>query len=152
MSDSSSLLPRCAAIREIAAAVADRTSFLLFPPRNAAVDMADALRGIEWVALLDNGQDTILRTQQPGAVAIAESFMPVGAVFLVPKTVPAAKISEALGHPIPEDGSQDLLMTSRPGSGELAWPTLFVEALEEAQPDEAVRLRTASLVYERGRN
>lgn len=131
MPASSTVVPRRTAVSEIVGALADRTAFVVLPPRGRAADVAGAMRRIEWVALMDNGTHAVARTTHPRLVAMAESLGSIAAVFLVPKTVPAADLGRALGSEIPDDGSRDLLLLADDGADELAWPDLFVAALQQ---------------------
>jgi hypothetical protein len=109
-------VPRAEAVRAIAAHVADRTAFVISAPPAMVESAARCLRGIgTGDCYMDNGLDAVFRLS--GAyVALAEvmaGLLPgtAAAVFTVPKTVPAARLSEALqGQPVPGDGSRDLVL------------------------------------------
>jgi hypothetical protein len=138
-------VPRAAAVRAIAAHVADRTAFVISAPPAILESAAHCLSGIgEGDCYMDNGLDAVFRLSGQ-YVALAEvmaGLLPdlTAAVFTVPKTVPAARLSEALqGHPIPEDGSQDLVLLHA-DENRVEFPLLLVEALARVDPDIAMQL------------
>ena len=148
MPASPTVMPRRVAVREVVAALADRTAFVVIPPPGRTADIARRLRRVAWTALLDNGH-AVLRCTHAASVELGECLFTPGAVILVPKTVPADELGRALGSPLPDDGSQDLVfLQDRPG---YTWPVLFLDALEEVDAPwaqaiwaEAVRTVAAS--------
>ena len=88
--------PRETAVRAVADALVDRTSFVATVPPGALATVADALARIpRWTAWLDCGLDTVLRvddarTVTSTAALFAITGAPVLAVVTIPKTVPAA--------------------------------------------------------------
>lgn len=138
---------RAAAIRDIADALADRTSFVVTVPPGMVTGIAAALVDVPlWTVLLDNGLDTVLRLVDThdftAAVTVGAALgLPLAGVVLVPKTVPAELLGGAIGQAVPADGSRDLLVIGDPATGPIAWPRLFVDALARVDPAGAAQLR-----------
>ncbi len=94
---------------------------------------------------LDCGLAAVLRVDDARTITgtaalLAITGTPVVAVVLIPKTVPAKRISKALGCPVPADGSRDLLVVGEGHDEPAAWPMLFVDALADADPTAAAQL------------
>lgn len=140
------LLNRDKAVRQIADHIADRDSYVITvpPTKLGALAAALAKHVPSWNAYLDNATGMILRTPLAGTVRFAERFAPTAAVVTVPKTIPAGRLSEALGQPVPPDGSQDIVILCTPGQA-IFFPTVFVDALDIVDPHVAARLRANQL-------
>lgn len=148
-------VPREEAVQALAAAIADRTHFIVSLPPSLIAECVLAARFAKlpsgWRVYFDNGMSTTLSVDTPKLVEAVElgAFMaPFGSlvgVATIPKTTPARRIREALGvsEEIPHDGSRDLLMIHEP---RLAWqgffyPMLLVEALDIVDPTVAMQIR-----------
>jgi hypothetical protein len=104
------MTPREVAVRSIADGIADRTSFVATVPPGMLATVAAALARIpSWTAWLDCGLDAMLcvdgaRLVADTAALFAITGTPVVAVVTICKTVPAKRISKALGCPVPPTG------------------------------------------------
>jgi hypothetical protein len=143
------LVPRGQAVADITARIVDRDAFVVSVPPAALATAADrlaAIPGCTWYA--DNGTSGVLRltTEALPVVAVFEALLPgaTAAVAIVPKTVRAADLAAVLGHPIPADGSQDLVML-QDSDAVINWPALLVAALDRASPGFAARLAANDL-------
>ena len=63
------------------------------------------------------------------------------AVWVIPKTVAAARVGSALGGDIPADGSRDLIMITTHDGGRMAYPMILVDAIGQADPQAAADIR-----------
>lgn len=142
------LITRRAAVDAIARHLADRTAFVVFAPPAQLAETVRRLHAVpDWTGYLDTGDPLVTEADSAMCVALgalAGVFgVPTAAVFVVPKTVPAARLGRALGHLIPADGSQDVIGVV---DGErVAWPLLLVDALERVDPAAAAHLHANSL-------
>jgi hypothetical protein len=137
---------RARAIKDIADALADRTSFVLVVAQHLNETVGSALDGIDANVYIDGGIDSVLRTDQPRAlIPMSALAKQCAAVILVPKTVSAGELSAALGTPVADDGSQDVvyLIEGYDESGYANVPQLFLEALKRLGPDDVARVRPA---------
>lgn len=136
------LMNRSRAVREIADRIADRTHFVMISPTHRLArlvyDLAEQTP--QWCAYLDSGSGMVLRTPHAGTVAAIKVFIETAGVVTVPKTVPAAKLAAVVDQPVPEDGSQDLVVLYEPGEP-MFWPTLFVNAIDLVDPKAAATIR-----------
>lgn len=140
------VIPRESAVRRIAAHIADRDAFIVVVPPGLLDTLAAGLVDVpDWTGYADNGTRMVLRTDQPGALLVVEAVSVATAVVIVPKTVPAGVLAEALGQEIPADGSQDLVLLHEDERGPLIWPRLFVDALEIVDPAVAAHLHANDL-------
>jgi hypothetical protein len=139
-------VPRAEAVRDIAAHVADRDAFVLAVPPDALAGATDALRNVRGATCyLDCGLPGVIRVRGPHlaqTTALARS-QPAGtaaAVFVVPKTLPGARLQELLRCPvdIAADGSQDLLMIQTRDCFDL--PALLVDAIGKYDPGFAASM------------
>lgn len=137
-------IARARAVKNIAAALADRHSYVLTLDPRLNTEAAEALDGIDTTIYVDQGTDPILRTNDPRLLAVTAALIPCVAVILIPKTVPAAILSEALGEHVPDDGSQDILILGSP-EPPMTWPLLFVDALQRVDPTAANTIRAAHI-------
>lgn len=144
-------IPRPQAIKEIATHLADRDTFVIIIPPDLIGSAAHALRHTDTTYYLDNGTPFLLCTSRTGTSRLnvprliaALNMSPTVCVATVPKTVPAIELSKALAQPIPEDGSQDVVILQRPGHP-VVWPMVFVDALEIVDPEAAKSIRAADL-------
>jgi hypothetical protein len=62
-------------------------------------------------------------------------------VWVIPKTVTAARVGNALGRDIPPDGSQDLIMITTADGKHMAYPVILVDAIEQVDPAAAADIR-----------
>lgn len=140
------LIPRHEAVRAVADAVADRTSFVVLVPPALMRAVARSLSGIpRWRALVDNGTETVLSTNLPGLLPMSGLLSPTSGVLLIPKTVSARRIGRAFGQHVPADGSRDLLHLTEPGGRSTGYPGLFVAALDSVDPTSAAAIRAAAV-------
>jgi hypothetical protein len=138
-------LDRAAAIRRIADHLADQDAFVITVPPHELNAFGHSIKNVQsWTAYLDNGTGHILRTDTPGALLVAELLFPTAAVVVVPKTVPATVLSEALGQEVPADGSRDIVILTSQG-GPTYYPMLFINALDIVSPSTAALLRANHL-------
>jgi hypothetical protein len=144
-------LPRAEAVRRVAAHLADRDAFVVVG--GTLGDHTDqwlaALAAVpEWHAYLDHGGPHVMRVAGPDVARVRLLTEAVGLdtlpVAVVPKTVPAARIAEALGHPVADDGSQDIVAVSGE-RGRVDWPALFVDAVAVVEPRAAMQIRAADV-------
>jgi hypothetical protein len=140
------VIARADAVRDIAAHLADRTAFVVFTGPDLMSAVAARLDPVEgWTGYADNGMPVVLRARSSEAFVAAEVMkalagMPMVAVFIVPKSVPAKVPSEALGQEIEADGSRDIIAIHG-DDGRVIWPMLFVDALDLVDPVAASQLR-----------
>ncbi len=135
-------LDRDRAVADIASAIADRTAFVILGPPHMLPALGYRLTSMpDWTAYIDSGNPLVLRSQDAVTLCIVPTLLPAAAVVTVPKTVPAAALSEALGQHVPDDGSRDLVMLHDGDAQPIVWPMLFVDALERVDPKAAAQLR-----------
>jgi hypothetical protein len=144
------LLPREDAAAQIAGYLADRTAYVIAVPPALVTSAAGRLAGIgtcRWYA--DNGALTlVLRGRAIAAAGAVGALAPdaTTAVAVVPKAVPARRLSGVLGHEIPADGSKDLVMLAgEDQAGTYTWPMLLVLALDRVYPGTAARITASAL-------
>jgi hypothetical protein len=139
-------VPRATVEKRLAGHIADRDAFVIVGcPPDWVGELAETLREIStWTGYLDAGISTVLRTSNPGVLTLVAALAPVAVVVTIPKTVPAAEIAAALGQPIPDDGSQDLVMLCDPDRPAI-WPVLFVDALAKVDPKTAATIYASDL-------
>ncbi|MBF9073167.1 hypothetical protein [Streptacidiphilus fuscans] len=142
-SNDTSMISREEATQNIAAALKNKTHFIATVPPGMAGEAAELLEGLPgFLIILDQGTDLVLATSSASVVAATDTLTPrqSAAVALVPKTVGTAAISECFGQEIPDDdGSQDILNLS--DGGEVAYPTLFIDAVDLVDPLGAAQMR-----------
>lgn len=63
-------------------------------------------------------------------------------MWVIPKTVPAARLGKALGSDIPADGTRDLIMLTLDDGKHMAYPMILVAAIERVDPAAAAGIRT----------
>ncbi|WP_405017383.1 hypothetical protein OHV05_10115 [Kitasatospora sp. NBC_00070] len=144
-----SLTWRTKAVRRVADALADRTSFVITIPPGTAQALASSLAQMfPWTAYLDNGTGEVLATSDAGSLEMTDLFFPVSGVLLVPKTVPASALSRVVGQTVPADGSQDIIVLIDRDGGSTVWPWLFIEALALVDPDAAAQIKAETRVDE----
>lgn len=137
-------IDRGQAVHRIAAHLADRDSYVITVPPDLVDTVAENLASIpERTLYLDGGLPAVLRTDQASVLAVTGALTATAAVLVVPKTVPAAALTKALGQHVPEDGSQDIVVLM--ADGPIVWPLLFVDALEVVDPRAAGQLRASNL-------
>lgn len=141
---------RDVAVTDIAARLADRDAFVLLGQPDATRAIGERIdQAGDWTCYIDNGTDNVLRINDLTRLALATTVtatlgLPTVAVFLVPKTVPAKVLADALGQEIPADGSRDIIgLYER--EHPLIWPMMFVEALERVDPQAALVLHANAL-------
>lgn len=137
-------ISRATAVTTVAGHIADRDAFVITVPPNVLGDVTHGLRDVDgWTAYLDSGTPVILQTDRVSVLAVTGAIILSAAVVTVPKTVPAAVLSKALGQTIPDDGSQDLVVLHGADGEPIVWPLLFVDALDQVDPIAAAQLRAA---------
>lgn len=136
---------RARAVRNIGDAIADRTSFVIVVSPDMNETAAVALDGIPATVYVDNGIDVVLRTDDPRLILPMDVLTGCAVVVLVPKTIPATELSEALGRPIPDDGSQDIIYLMDNQARLMGWPRMFIDALKRVDPAMAESIRAAAL-------
>ncbi len=140
----STVMPRDSAVREIGTRVGDQTAFIIAVPPDALARVARALRGLPGTdCYLDIGASGVFSLRSPHLAEVATLVrgQPPGtacAVFTVPKTIPARRLSKLLGVEIPADGSQDLVMIQTRGLFDL--PALLVDAIGVHDPRFAAEI------------
>ena len=138
------IVPREAAVREIAGHIADRDAFIIGVPPGALAFATKVLRKLDGSACyLDIGVPvvTVLRSPNLGEAAdMAATQMPgtAIAVYTIPKTIPARHLSRLVGRDIPADGSQDLIMLQDCEAAN--WPTLLLDAIGRVDPQFAATM------------
>jgi hypothetical protein len=153
-----SIISRRKAISELAAQLADQTSFVVVVEPRFVAAAFDRFKNIPtWVGYIDNGQLGVWQARAKGdltaASAVASAVVrmityaeSLGAEFVavitVPKTVPAAELTAALGAELPTDGSADIFPLWSEGE-QVTWPTLFVDALGKIDPRAAAEIRVS---------
>ncbi|GAA2347238.1 hypothetical protein [Dactylosporangium salmoneum] len=147
---SAEVIDHATAVDRIADCYADRTAFIVLAGLNLDLHVARRLDPFAaWTAYVINTSGMVLVTGDL-QLLIAQSTLAdiVGAqsitMFTVPKTVPARKLSKALGQEIPTDGSRDILICSAPGEP-IVWPMVFVEVLRRVDPKAAASLEANDL-------
>lgn len=142
------VVPRAAAVRAVANAIADRAHFVIAVPPDHVASVIDRLAGIPrgWTAYVDNGSPMVLVTGEPGAAVLLDLVGgAVVAVVTVPKTTSAAVLGGALSQPVPDDGSQDLVIIHDFEPGPMCWPMIFVDAIERVDPAVAAQLHASDI-------
>ena len=140
-------IARGRAVKDIADALADRHSYVLHVDPALNQDASAALEGIDATTYIDNGTDIALKTDQSAVLAVTSMLVPSAAVVLVPKTVAPALLSEALGRPIPDDGSQDIIFLHSTAESEpTTWSLLFLDALDRVDAVLASQIRAAEVI------
>ena len=64
-------------------------------------------------------------------------------VWVVPKSVPAARLGKALGASIPADGSRDLIGLTAGDGKHATYPLILAEAIERVDPAATAHIRGA---------
>ncbi|MDJ0341777.1 hypothetical protein [Streptomyces sp. PH10-H1] len=130
------------AVKRIADHIADRDSYVITVPPDALTSFAHRLCDIpDWNAYLDNGTGTVLHTGHALTLLACDLIIETAAVVIVPKTVPTAVLTEAVGRDVPADGSQDIVILTGPAGRPVFWPLLLVDAIEIVDPAVAAQLR-----------
>lgn len=140
-------IARARAVKDIAAALADRSAFVAMVSPDVLKTVAARLHLIPgWTAYLDSGTDIVMRTTDIAVVAVLDLLIDSAVVLTIPKTTPAATISEALGGtPVPEDGSQDIILLGGKEDAPMFWSLLFLDAIERVDPETAADIRAAAI-------
>jgi hypothetical protein len=145
-------LDRERAVANIAAAIADRTAFVILGAPHMLDALGYRLKSVpDWTAYVDNGTPLALRTEDAATLRIVPTLVPATVVVTVPKTVPAAALDDALGplgQHVPDDGSRDMLILHDGDDQPIVWPTLFVDALEQVDPRAAAQLRATDIAIQ----
>lgn len=135
------LITRQAAVESIAEGIGSSDAYVITVPPATLPTLMTALQDTpHWLAYLDSGTDTVMRTDRPDEASTIARLVPTAAVITVAKTIPAALLSRALGRPVSADAEQDLLVLTEPGKP-ICWPMLFVDALDIVSPETAAQLR-----------
>lgn len=142
------LITRRDAVNAIAQHLTDRTAFIVFASPALLAEAADRLKEVPgWTGYLDTGDPLVTEADCrtfTALGALAGVFgIPVAAVLVIPKTVPAAVLSRALRQRVAADGSQDILVVH--GRQRVHWPLLFVDALQRVDPAAAAQLHANSI-------
>lgn len=140
------IVTRSEAVDTIAAAIADRTAFVVLAGPHMLADVARALDAVPtFAAYLDAGHGGVMRACDAVELTLVSLLAaPTAAVLLVPKTVPAGTLAAAFGRDhIPADGSRDLVVLC--DDGPVAWPLIFVDALAIVDPRAAMQIRASDL-------
>lgn len=142
----SSVIDRVTAVDDLTAAIRGCTHYLIVTPPAAVATVAERLDGIPgWTAYVDSGTPVVLRTGLGTAVAMTAALTTSVAVILVPKSVPAATLTEVLGQDIPADGSQDLVLIHGPDGDPIVWPLLFLDAIGAVDPAAAAQIHAEAI-------
>ncbi|WP_405423530.1 hypothetical protein [Streptomyces erythrochromogenes] len=140
ISSTHELIPRPTALERIAAHLDAQDHYLITSPPDTVGRLMQNLEDIpSWMAYVDNGSPTVLRTERPGAVRLASRILAVATVIVVAKTVPRRDLMAAIDQP---EGApaQDVFVLTTPG-GPTWWPVLFADALALVDPEAAAELR-----------
>jgi hypothetical protein len=142
--NSTTPVPRADAVTALADRYGSRDTYLVTAGPG---DLANAMKRLGSLpgcaCWLDNGTGEVLTftgdiiAALPALLDALPAPGPYAAVLAVPKTVPAADISAALGRNIPADGSQDMIMLTAPDGDHLTWPMCLVEAIACTDPSTA---------------
>ena len=139
-------IARARAVKDIAAHLADRSAFVVMVNPKVLGPLAGRLHLIPgWTAYIDNGTGIVMRATDIGVLVVIDMLTPNAVVLTIPKTTPAATISEALSEPVPEDGSQDIILLGAKPNAPMFWSLLFLDALERVDPETAGTIRTAAI-------
>ncbi|MFI1937713.1 hypothetical protein ACH44C_11005 [Streptomyces purpureus] len=139
------LIPRAHALQHIATRLDAQDHYLIASPPDTLGRLMTNLEDIpSWMAYVDNGSPTILRTERPGAVRLAGRILAVAAVVVVAKTVPRRDVMAALNRETNPGHTEDIFVLTTPG-GRTWWPVLFAEALDLVDPAAAAELRNDGL-------
>lgn len=132
---------RARAVKELSAHVADRDAFLMSVSlrRFEAYSYAFGNGTVpSWTAFIDMGGQSVLRTTDPVLLAALTRSDPGSVVLAIPKTVPAAVLSEVFQWHFPEDGLRDLLDLELDHQ-----PSLVFDAMETVDPEGGAAMRAA---------
>jgi hypothetical protein len=142
---------RADAISDISAHIADQDAFVISVPPGALEVVTHRLRNLRGTTCyldIEGACGDVTRFRSPHlteAANIAKSQPPdtAVAVFIVPKTIPAARLSKLLGSElhgqvIPADGSQDLVMIQTRDLFDM--PRLLIDAIAVHDPRSAAEM------------
>lgn len=141
---------RSTAVSDIAARIDAKDTFIVSVPPEALHGAAAQLRKLRTATCyLDCGMPGVLRLRSPHLKEAADlaAIQPSGtmsAVYLVPKTIPAAALSKLLGSEVPPDGSQDLVMLQA-ADGQPGLALLAVDAISMLDPAMAAAFQAADI-------
>lgn len=144
------VISHATATDRIANHYADRTAFIVLAGLNLDLQIATRLSTLSaWTAYaIDAAGQVMVTNDLPMLIARAALADLIGVpsitLFTVPKTVPAADLGKALGQDVPDDGSRDVIMCSKPDAP-IAWPMVFVDALRKVDPAAAMALDAQDL-------
>lgn len=143
---------RADAVVQLAAHIRDRKAYVIAAGPVQVQSAVSRLGDIrQCAAYFDQGTDTVMTVTGPALSVMAEVIgvadFPVTGVLVVPKTVSAARLSRALANDIPADGSRDMITLTSQDGKMIAWPTLFVDAVEHVDPQAAQDIRIAERDY-----
>lgn len=90
-----------------------------------------------WTAYVDCGTDAIAVTNAAAIVWVVAKLAPrIAMVVTIDKSESGDTLAEVLGIYAPEDDEQDIFILADQ-DGPLAWPMMFVSAVEKVDPDGA---------------
>ncbi|MGW7344011.1 hypothetical protein [Streptomyces sp. NPDC054854] len=139
------LIPRPNALEHIAAHLDAQDHYLITSPPDTLGRLMQNLEDIpSWMAYVDNGSPTVLRTERPGAVRLAGRILAVAAVIVVAKTVPYRDVMAAIDRQPDGAPHEDVFVLTTPGAPTW-WPVLFADALALVDPAAAADLRKEGL-------
>lgn len=133
--------------RQIKSCLMDRTKFIILPPAHMAGQVVSIIvsGGVDGFSVYaDIGRDEVIFFKNTLEVHLIERYVPASFVILIPKTVSAELLGEVLGQEIPQDGSNDIIALSGE-SGEIAWPSIFLEVMDQVDPQFSAGIRASKL-------
>jgi hypothetical protein len=145
-------VPRDQAVRELAAYLRDQDARLILSGPVHLKRLGHSLSHMDerwpWVCYIDAGFAMVQRSRRgPQVLAVATLPDPViehvSVVLVVPKTVPVTVLNEAMGphDRFPDNDEQDIFPLADPRSPNLAWPHLFLDAMELVSPNSTREIR-----------
>jgi hypothetical protein len=140
-------VPRGDTVAVIAARYKKRDAYLVAAgPGQVPSALARLALVAEATVYLDQGGKTLMSVTGAALQVmpdLIETAAPAVAVWVVPKSVPAARLGKALGDSIPADGSRDLIVLTADDGKHAAYPLILVEAIEQVDPATAAHIRSA---------
>lgn len=141
------IVPRGDPVAIIAARYEKRDAYLVAAgPGQVLSALARLAPVAEATVYLDQGGETVMSATGAALEVmpdLMETAAPFVAVWVVPKSVHAARLGKALGDSIPADGSRDLIVLAADDSKHAAYPEILVEAIERVDPAAAAHIRGA---------
>jgi hypothetical protein len=139
------IVPRGNTVAVIAARYEKRDAYLVAAgPSQVPSALARLAPVAEAIVYLDQGGETVMSATGAALQVmpdLMETAAPCAAVWVVPKSVSAARLGKALGDSIPADGSRDLIVLTADDGNHAAHPLILVDAIERVDPAAAGHIR-----------